>query len=58
MAALAGCVASGRAGKPLLAPGFEDGHGHGIAQVQAALAGAHRQAQALRLGEPLVAVPA
>lgn len=34
----------GRAGKSQLAPGFEDGHCHGIGQVQTAVARLHGQA--------------
>src|SRR5690606_590350 len=35
------------AGEIQLPPGFVDGNGHGIGQVEAAVAGAQRQAQAL-----------
>ena len=31
--------------EPLLSPRLEDGHGHGVGQVQAAVVGAHGQAQ-------------
>ena len=34
-------------GEAGLSPGLENGHGDGIGQVEAALAGQHRQAQAL-----------
>jgi hypothetical protein len=37
----------------VLAPGLEHRHRHGVAEVQAALAGAHRQAHALRRREAL-----
>src|SRR5690606_36279184 len=35
------------AGETVLAPGFENHHGHGIGEVEAAVARSHRQAQAL-----------
>src|SRR5690606_23865746 len=35
------------AGEPVLAPGLEHEHGHGVGQVEAAVARSHRQAQAL-----------
>ena len=34
-------------GKAVLAPSLENGHGHGVGEVQAALAGHHGQAHAL-----------
>src|SRR5690606_12074562 len=39
------------AGEPVLAPGLEHDHGHGVGQVEAAVARAHRQAQALGFGD-------
>src|SRR5690606_11352220 len=35
------------AGEPVLAPGLEHEHGHGIGEVEAAVSLSHRQAQAL-----------